>query len=69
MYFLKMNNGIVWFIIIIDRSSIDKSSFNLSLIKFMIIDIFMKVFFGYVICDIGIVIIFLVFVFVCRIRI
>lgn len=64
-----MNNGIVWFIIIIDRSSIDKSSFNLSLIKFMIINIFMKVFFGYVICDIGIVIIFLVFDFVCRIGI
>lgn len=25
-----MNNGIVWLITIIDRSSIDKSSFNLS---------------------------------------
>lgn len=63
-----MNNGIVWLITIIDRSSIDKSSFNLSLIKPMITDTFMKASLEHVTRDIGTVTISLASDSVCRIR-
>lgn len=63
-----MNNGIVWLITIIDRSSIDKSSFNLSLIKPVITNTCIKASLGHVTRDIGTVTISLASDSVCRIR-